>query len=74
MYPAYINSKKTVAEGRRIPKDKVSRHDDNYYTVGNRLEWEILVRAVYNLEQIIFRVEIVVSLIQGVPVSVTYIF
>ena len=55
MYPAYINSKKTVAEGRRIPKDKVSRHDDNYYTVGNRLEWEILVRAVHNHEQIVIR-------------------
>lgn len=22
IYPAYINSKKTIAEGRRIPKDK----------------------------------------------------
>jgi hypothetical protein len=24
IYPAYINSKKTLAEGRRIPKDKAS--------------------------------------------------
>ena len=57
MYPAYINSKKTVAEGRRIPKDKVSRRDDNYkaYTVGNCLEWEIRVRAVHNHEQNVIR-------------------
>ena len=27
VYPAYINSKKTVKEGRRIPKEKVTTED-----------------------------------------------
>ncbi|XP_023236979.1 signal recognition particle 19 kDa protein-like [Centruroides sculpturatus] len=40
LYPAYINSKKTVAEGRRIPKNKV-----NYIiiiTISSRVNWIVI--------------------------------
>ena len=30
VYPAYLNAKRTVAEGRRVPKEKVEKFESNF--------------------------------------------